>query len=86
MKGPVLKSSLVVVEDPHLPGGEEGDGCQVLRGSTSVRRGHLATPIHSRAFVLRAGKATEMQLFISGAIDQPVVAAFVSQCPVTYFG
>lgn len=48
--------------------------------------GTLATPAQSRAFVLHTGKAAVTQLFISGLIDQPMVAAFVSQCPVTYFG
>lgn len=40
MKGPFLKSSLVVVEDCHLPGGEGGeggDGCQAVWGSMGGR-------------------------------------------------
>lgn len=48
--------------------------------------GTLPTPAQSRTFILHAGKEAITQLFVSRLIDQPTVAAFVLQCPVTYFG
>lgn len=48
MKGPFLKSSLVVVEDCHLPGGEGGKG--VRRCGAVWGDGHAGHPGSQQGF------------------------------------